>query len=188
MVYLQADQSQKGAVQPPTRSRARSGEEWRAGLARRFRFSSVIRTESYIISLSSTLYMRSRSIFCLFAPLNAGLWFDSVKPLAGFRSQAAFSVLAYRRGYLSASYATDYRHYRRGPARTIIPPRGDGDRQNIPGVASRFTINKIIERQDAGRCDSHLRVYFSAIMFPSSTRLSARPGPRVNSTIKILTS
>lgn len=26
----------------------------------------------YIISLSSTLYMRSRSIFCLFAPLNAG--------------------------------------------------------------------------------------------------------------------
>lgn len=25
----------------------------------------------YIISLSSTLYMRSRSIFCLFAPLNA---------------------------------------------------------------------------------------------------------------------
>ena len=34
--------------------------------------SSVIRTESYIISLSSTLYMRLRSIFCLFAPLNGG--------------------------------------------------------------------------------------------------------------------
>lgn len=59
------------------RERKREREKDRAGQgstgqARRFRFSSVIRTESYIISLSSTLYMRLRSIFCLFAPLNGG--------------------------------------------------------------------------------------------------------------------
>lgn len=92
----------------PEGNAEKRGEEKRArrtglgstGQARRFRFSSVIRTESYIISLSSTLYMRLRSIFCLFAPLNGGAGFDSVKPLAGFRSPAAFSVLAYRSGYL----------------------------------------------------------------------------------------
>lgn len=114
----------KGPLDPSTgRARQRPGLAWFSLPHKYIRTSKRASKRTgarspYIISLSSTLYMRSRSIFCLFAPLNAShpVWFSETISRISTAAAAAFSVLAYRSGYLSVSSANDCHHYRYVPA------------------------------------------------------------------------